>query len=103
MQPRDNTLLFQRITDQELLVPSHESMHKHYVAWHAALIILFSTELRALAELLGAYGVKHLGEKIMTQIGSQIGELKVSMLDFRHVAFIHPRGAPCWVALITVR
>lgn len=35
-------------------------------------------ELQALAELLGAYGMKHLGEKMMLQIASQVGEIKVN-------------------------
>lgn len=33
-------------------------------------------ELQALAELLGAYGMKHLGQKMMQQIASQVGEIK---------------------------
>jgi len=40
--------------------------------------ILFLLELQALAELLGAYGMKHLGQKMMQQIASQVGEIKVS-------------------------
>lgn len=37
----------------------------------------FFPELQALAELLGAYGMKHLGQKMMQQIASQVGEIKV--------------------------
>ena len=40
--------------------------------------ILFLLELQALAELLGAYGMKHLGQKMMQQIASQVGEIKVN-------------------------
>ena len=36
--------------------------------------------MSALAELLGAYGMKYLGEKMMQQIASQVGELKVKTL-----------------------
>lgn len=35
-------------------------------------------ELQALAELLGAYGMKHLGQKLLVQVGHQVGEIKVS-------------------------
>lgn len=41
----------------------------------------FFPELQALAELLGAYGMKHLGQKMMQQIASQVGEIKV----FEHI------------------
>ncbi|KAG1685800.1 Membrane-associated protein Hem [Nymphon striatum] len=37
---------------------------------------LFSTELRALAELIGPYGIKHLNESLMWHIASQVTELK---------------------------
>ena len=41
------------------------------------------TELQALAELLGAYGMKHLGQKMMLQVASQVGEIKVrEILNF---------------------
>ena len=40
-------------------------------------LFLFFPELQALAELLGAYGMKHLGQKMMQQIASQVGEIKV--------------------------
>lgn len=33
-------------------------------------------ELQALAELLGAYGMKYLGQKMMQQVASQVGEIK---------------------------
>ncbi|KAK2568441.1 Nck-associated protein 1-like protein [Acropora cervicornis] len=33
-------------------------------------------ELQALAELLGAYGMKHLGQKLLVQVGHQVGEIK---------------------------
>lgn len=35
------------------------------------------TELRALAELIGPYGMKHMNETLMWQITSQLTELKV--------------------------
>ena len=35
------------------------------------------SELQALAELLGAYGMKYLGQKMMQQVASQVGEIKV--------------------------
>ncbi|KAL5007330.1 hypothetical protein ScPMuIL_016136 [Solemya velum] len=34
------------------------------------------TELRALAELIGPYGMKHLGERLMIHVASQVDELK---------------------------
>ena len=34
-------------------------------------------ELRALAELIGPYGMKFLGEKLMSQVSGQVEELKV--------------------------
>jgi len=37
----------------------------------------FLPELQALAELLGAFGMKHLGQKMMHQIASQVGEIRV--------------------------
>ncbi|XP_033101445.1 nck-associated protein 1-like isoform X1 [Anneissia japonica] len=39
------------------------------------------TELRALAELLGAYGMKFLRESLMWHIASQIGELKKLVVE----------------------
>ena len=44
----------------------------------------FFPELQALAELLGAYGMKHLGHKMMQQIASQVGEIKV----FKHIFLV---------------
>ena len=35
-------------------------------------------ELRALAELIGPYGMKYLGERLMLSIASQVDELKVT-------------------------
>lgn len=41
------------------------------------------TELRALGELIGPYGMKHLNETLMWQIAGQVQELKVlSVSDF---------------------
>lgn len=42
-------------------------------------------ELQALAELLGAYGMKHLGEKMMLQIASQVGEIKKLIIQNKDV------------------
>lgn len=40
-----------------------------------------SVELRALTELIGPYGMKHLNESLMWHIASQVTELKVSCLS----------------------
>jgi len=37
-------------------------------------------ELRALAELIGPYGIKHLNETLMWQVAQQLHELKVSRI-----------------------
>ena len=37
------------------------------------------TELRALAELIGPYGMKYMGEKLMKHVANQIDELKVGL------------------------
>ena len=42
--------------------------------------IFLLSELQALAELLGAYGMKYLGQKMMQQVASQVGEIKVQLL-----------------------
>jgi len=39
--------------------------------------MLLLTELRALAELIGPYGMKYLSEGLMRQISCQVDELKV--------------------------
>jgi Membrane-associated apoptosis protein len=51
-------------------------------ACHIKLIILLMTELRALAELIGPYGMKYLSEGLMRQISCQVDELKVKLLFF---------------------
>jgi len=33
-------------------------------------------ELKALAEIIGPYGVRYLGEKLMEQVGGQVKEIK---------------------------
>jgi len=38
---------------------------------------LLYIELRALAELIGPYGMKHLSEGLMRQISCQVDEIKV--------------------------
>ena len=40
-------------------------------------MVLFP-ELRALAELIGPYGMKYLSERLMWHISSQVEELKVT-------------------------
>lgn len=37
-------------------------------------------ELRALAELIGPYGMRYLGERLMGHVASQVDELKVDQL-----------------------
>ena len=39
-----------------------------------------SPELRALAELIGPYGMKYMGERLMLNIASQVDEIKVVAL-----------------------
>lgn len=38
-------------------------------------------EMRALAELIGPYGMKYMGERVMWHVASQVDELRVSSLD----------------------
>ena len=33
-------------------------------------------ELKALAEIIGPYGIRYLGEKLMEQVGGQVKEIK---------------------------
>lgn len=42
-------------------------------------------ELQALAELLGAYGMKHLGQKLLVQVGHQVGEIKKLVVQNKDV------------------
>ncbi|KAM7436175.1 Nck-associated protein 1 [Porites harrisoni] len=42
-------------------------------------------ELQALCEILGAYGIKHLGQKMMQQIASQVGEIKKLIIQNKDV------------------
>lgn len=44
------------------------------------------SEFRALAELLGPYGVKYMCERLLWQVTSQIAELKVKSQSW---AFLH--------------
>ena len=41
------------------------------------VFLLPCVELRALATLLGPYGMKYLGDRMLQQIASQMGEIKV--------------------------
>ena len=43
------------------------------------VFLLPYVELRALATLLGPYGMKYLGERMLQQITSQMGEVKVRL------------------------
>lgn len=43
------------------------------------------TEMRALAELIGPYGMKYMGERVMWHVASQVDELRVSNLDLSFV------------------
>ena len=45
-----------------------------------SICIKFFAELRALAELIGPYGMKYMGEKLMKHVANQIDELKVSFI-----------------------
>ena len=51
------------------------------------IFIAFSklAELRALAELLGPYGIKHLNESLMWHVASQVSELKKIVAQNREV------------------
>lgn len=40
------------------------------------------TELRALAELIGPFGMKYMGERLMSHVASQVDELKVNDLFY---------------------
>lgn len=44
---------------------------------HDVSPIIFCTDLQALAELLGPYGLKFLGDNLFWHITSQVRELKV--------------------------
>lgn len=37
------------------------------------------TELRALAELIGPFGMRYMGERLMSHVASQVDELKVQL------------------------
>lgn len=41
------------------------------------ILVTLSAEMRALAELLGPYGMKFLSDNLMWHVGSQVTELKV--------------------------
>lgn len=43
-------------------------------------------ELRALATLLGPYGMKYLGDRMLHQISNQMGEVKVEMTVLTHAS-----------------
>jgi len=46
------------------------------------------SELKALAELIGPYGMKFMGEKLMLHVANQVDELKVPSTIISHV-YIH--------------
>lgn len=39
-------------------------------------VLCWLSELKALAEIIGPYGIKYLGEKLMEQVGGQVKEIK---------------------------
>ncbi|XP_052716695.1 nck-associated protein 1-like isoform X22 [Crassostrea angulata] len=45
------------------------------------------TELRALAELIGPYGMRYLGERLMGHVASQVDELKKLVIQNKEVLF----------------
>jgi hypothetical protein len=56
------------------------------LVWYGAVqgsieysIPFLCVELRALATLLGPYGMKYLGDRMLQQIASQMGEVKVGV------------------------
>lgn len=51
----------------------------YYVTFQISVKLIFHyfTELRALAELIGPYGMKFLSEKLMNDISKEVDELKV--------------------------
>lgn len=44
--------------------------------------VILLTELKALAELIGPYGMKYMGEKLMFHVANQVEELKVIIWVF---------------------
>lgn len=40
-------------------------------------MFIYKPELKALAELIGPYGMKYMGEKLMFHVANQVEELKV--------------------------
>ena len=46
--------------------------------------LLYTLEMRSLAELMGAYGVRHFSTKLVSRIIGEVEELKVS----------------CWIAVL---
>ena len=46
------------------------------------LLLFVVLELKALAELIGPYGMKYLSERLMWHISSQVDELKVCICTF---------------------
>jgi hypothetical protein len=61
-----------------------------YYLINALILFILFLEMYALAELLGAYGMKYLGERMMQQIASQVGELKVYLI--KQAVFQPSRG-----------
>jgi len=49
-----------------------------YITIELDVCVCVVVELRALAELIGPYGMKHLSEGLMRQISCQVDEIKVS-------------------------
>ena len=55
-----------------------EPLNSLSVCLYVCLYVCSSVELRALAELIGPYGMKHLSEGLMRQISCQVDEIKVT-------------------------
>jgi len=57
-----------------------------------------TTELRALAELIGPYGMKHLSEGLMRQISCQVDEIKVTAYSLYATKYVQMCVCVCLCA-----
>ena len=44
--------------------------------YYIHLLFFLRVELQALAELIGPYGIRHMGERLMDQVSGQVKEIK---------------------------
>ena len=51
-------------------VQTHTTQHVRY------FVGLLAAELKALAEIIGPYGIRYLGEKLMEQLSGQVKQIK---------------------------